>query len=173
MIRALLVSVFVILSFAGCRKEDSRPGFDFQIRQDFVIPAGIGVFQVHHFYLRNIPTRMTQLLEQRALKPEDLTGILTNQGALTGIFGDANFDFIDQISIRIYEDARPTNFLEAAFRQPMPLDPGNEVVLIPTLADLSKFLKADLVSVDVALWLRRTTTEETPARLDLQFRATY
>lgn len=173
MIRSVLLSVFVAVLLTGCRKEDSRPGFDFQIRQDFIIPAGIGVFQVHHFYLRNIPTRMAQLLEQRNLKPEDITGMLTNQGALTGIFGDANFDFIDQISVRVYEDARPQNFLEAAFRQPMPLDPGNEVALIPTLADLSKFLNADQVSVDVALWLRRTTTEETLARLDLQFRATY
>ena len=173
MIRSVLLSVFVAVLLTGCRKEDSRPGFDFQIRQDFTIPAGIGVFQVHHFYLRNIPTRMAQLLDQRNLKPEDITGMLTNQGALTGIFGDANFDFIDQISVRVYEDARPQNFLEAAFRQPMPLDPGNEVALIPTLADLSKFLNADQVSVDVALWLRRTTTEETLARLDLQFRATY
>jgi hypothetical protein len=41
------------------------------------------------------------------------------------------------------------------------------------LADLKDILEEPRFSLDVALWLRKTTQIETSVRLDLQFKAVY
>ena len=83
------IAMLLLCSVWSCRKDDQVPGFDMIYRQQFTIPAGIGVFQVHHFYLKNIATRYEQLLEQHGKTDEEITGIITAQAMLTGVFGDA------------------------------------------------------------------------------------
>jgi len=164
----------LLLLSASCKKkEDTRPGFDLQYQTQFDIPAGLGPFVVHHFYLKNIPTRFEQTLLQNGKLKEDIAAILTTQANLSGIFGDADFAFIEQISVKVYNETDPIGAIEAAYRFPVPLDPGNNLPLIPSLADLKDILEEPRFSLDVALWLRKTTQIETSVRLDLQFKAVY
>lgn len=171
LLHALLL--LLLLSASCKKKEDTRPGFDLQYQTQFDIPAGLGPFVVHHFYLRNIPTRFEQTLLQNGKLKEDIAAILTTQANLGGIFGDADFEFIEQISVRVYNETDPNGAIEAAYRFPVPLDPGNNLPLIPSLADLKDILEEPRFSLDVALWLRKTTQIETSVRLDLQFKAVY
>ncbi len=140
---------------------------------NFSIPAGIGVFDVHHFQLKNIQTRYQQLLEQNQKQDSDIVGILTAESVLTGVFGDVNLDFIDQVSVRVYNESDPNDYIEVAYRQPVPLDPGNTLGLIPSLANSKRFLTGSRFSIDVVLWLRRTTTEENSVTLNLKLRTNY
>jgi len=41
----LLFGIF--LSFLGCKKDESAPGFDMLYQQEFVIPPGIGLVAIH------------------------------------------------------------------------------------------------------------------------------
>ncbi len=170
---AQLLLLLLLLSASCKKKEDTRPGFDLQYQTQFDIPAGLGPFVVHHFYLRNIPTRFEQTLLQNGKLKEDIAAILTTQANLSGVFGDADFAFIEQISVKVYNETDPIGAIEAAYRFPVPLDPGNNLPLIPSLADLKDILEEPRFSLDVALWLRKTTQIETSVRLDLQFKAVY
>lgn len=170
---AQLLLLLLLLSASCKEKEDTRPGFDLQYQTQFDIPAGLGPFVVHHFYLRNIPTRFEQTLLQNGKLKEDIAAILTTQANLSGVFGDADFAFIEQISVKVYNETDPIGAIEAAYRFPVPLDPGNNLPLIPSLADLKGILEEPRLSLDVALWLRKTTQIETSVRLDLQFKAVY
>ena len=165
--------MLLVFSMLACRKEDQAPGFDMIYQQQFSIPAGIGVFQVHHFYLKNIPTRYEQSLMEHGKTNEDVTGIITAQATLNGIFGDANLNYIDQVSLRVYDEANPNDYVEIAYRQPVPLEPGNSLPLIPSMADFKRFLTGPRCSMDVVFWLRNSTGQETDLRLDLQVKATY
>ncbi len=165
--------LLLITSTFSCRKEDQAPGFDMIYQQEFTIPAGIGVFQVHHFYLKNLATRYEQYLSQHGKTDADVTGIITSQGVLNGVFGDANLNFIDQVSLRIYDEANPSDYIEIAYRQPVPLEPGNSLALIPSLADFKRLMTGSRFSMDVVFWLRNSTGQETDLRLDLQLKATY
>jgi hypothetical protein len=163
----------VVLALAACKKDDVGPGFDMDYQGDFIIPPGIGVFEVHHFQLNNIPTRYEQLLDLNNLTDTDIKGIVTQSAAITGIFGDADLDFVDQVSLRVYDLSDPTDYLEMAYRQPVPLDLGNALDLIPSQANGKRFMTGNRFGVDVVLWLRRTTTEETSMRMNLRLKALY
>jgi hypothetical protein len=168
-----LLAASLLMGIACNKNDDVAPGFDMIYRQNFTIPAGIGVFDVHHFQLKNIPTRYQQLLEQHGKTDADITGILTARAALSGIFGDANLQFVEQVSVRVYDESDPTDYVEIAYRQPTPLDPGNALPLIPSLADSKRFMTGTRFAVDVVLWLRNTTQEESDVRLDLDLKATF
>ncbi|MGI9159441.1 MAG: hypothetical protein ACR2K1_06785, partial [Saprospiraceae bacterium] len=138
---AQLLLLFLLLSASCKKKEDTRPGFDLQYQTQFDIPAGLGPFVVHHFYLKNIPTRFEQTLLQNGKLKDEIAAVLTTQANLGGIFGDADFEFIEQISVKVYNETDPIGAIEAAYRFPVPLDPGNNLPLIPSLADLKDILE--------------------------------
>lgn len=164
----------VVVLGTSCNKDDDQiPGFDMMYQQDFTIPAGIGGFDVHHFQMTNIPTRYQQSLDLQAKTDEDITSVLTAQAVVGGVFGDADLSFVEQVSLRVFDSSDPNDYVEIAYRLPVPLDPGNTLPLIPSLADTKRFFKNPRVSFDVVFWLRNTTQDETPIRLSLQMKATY
>jgi hypothetical protein len=165
--------LFAVLTVFSCQKDEQAPGFDLLYQQDFILPAGIGVFDVHHFQIKNISSRYQQGLDQNGKTDADITGILTAQAVLSGVYSDANFDMIDKVSLRVYDAADPTDYVEIAYRDPAPLDPGNTLPLIPSLADTKRFFSKPRFSIDVVIWLRNTTQLETETRLSLQMKATY
>lgn len=170
--RHTTIILLACLALFGCVQDnDSRPGFDMIFRDQFEIPAGINVFAVHHFYLRNLPTRFLTLVDQQGKAPGDVTGVLTGEGALTALFGDGDFSFITEVSVRAYKEGNVNDYIEVAYRQPVPLRPGARIDLIPSLADSKRFLQEERVSFDVAIWLRDIPKQSTPVQFDLRLRA--
>ena len=166
-----LASLMVVAGFS-CKKEDNlAPGFDMLFQQSFSIPAGIGIFDVHHFQLRNIPSNWTQYLDQHSKTTEDIQRVITAEASLTGIFGDVNMGIIDRISLRIYDESAPNEFVEIAYRDPTPLDALNTLPLIPSLADSKRFFTQPRFSADLVIYLRNTTQEVSDVRLDFRMRA--
>jgi len=163
----------IALAFAGCKKEDNTPGFDMIYQEEFSIPPGIGPFVTHHFYLKNLFTRYEILLAQAGKTDADVSGILPVQASIIGVFGDANFNIVEEASLRIYQESDPNGFIEVAYRFPTPIDPSNALDLIPSLADAKRIMSEDRFSIDLALRLRNTTTDDIPVRLSLRFKAAY
>ena len=164
------------LAFFGlsCNKDDGvAPGFDMMFQREFSIPAGIGVFDVHHFQLKNIPSNWEQYLGQHGKTTEDITGVITSIASVGGVFGDADLSVIDRIFFRIYDESNPNDYLEIAYRDPSPLNSGNILPLIPSLADSKRFFTNPRFSIDVVVYLRLTTQEQSDVRLDLTMRATF
>lgn len=171
---ALLALAFVSGLF-NCKKDDGLgPGFDMIFREEFSIPAGLSTFVVHHFYFENVPSFYQNLLAENQKTDGDITAILPTKSVLSGVFGDASFDFAEEVSAKVYLPSEPTfNPVEFAYRYPTPLDPGNQLDLIPGTQDVKKFLSKDRFAVDLSFRLRKTTVEETTVRFDFQFKATY
>ncbi|MBK6929369.1 MAG: hypothetical protein IPH12_00325 [Saprospirales bacterium] len=167
----LLAALAVV--FTGCKKEEAAPGFDMIYQENFTVPAGIGPFVTHHFYLKNLSTRYEALLDQYGKTDLEITRILPVQAALTGIFGDANFNAVEEASLRVYQESDPGGYIEVAYRFPTPIEPNNTLDLIPSLADAKRIMSDDRFSIDLALRLRNTTTDEIPVRLSLQLKANY
>jgi hypothetical protein len=170
--RHTIIILLACLALLGCVQDNNnRPGIDLIFRDRFDIPAGLNVFAVHHFYLRSLPTRFTNLLNQQGSTPADVTGVLTGDGALTALFGDGDFSFVAEVSIRAYKEGNVNDYIEVAYRQPVPIRPGARIDLIPSLADSKKFLQEERVSFDVALLLRDIPRQSTPVQFDLRLKA--
>ena len=158
----------------SCQKDDGlAPGFDMVFQRTFTIPAGIGSFDVHHFQLKNTPSNWQQYLDQHGKTEAEITGVITSRASLGGVFGDADLSVIDRIYFRIYDDSNPNDYLEIAYRDPSPLDPGNILPLIPSLANSKRFFTNPRFSVDVVIYLRQITQRDSDVRLDLTMRATF
>jgi hypothetical protein len=163
-----------LLLVGSCKKnEDQAPGFDMIYQTEFTIQAGLGVDVVHHYYLKNIATRYQQFLTEHNVKDADITKIIPAQIVMNGIFGDSNYDFIEEATLRIYKEPDATKFTEIAYRFPIPLEPGNTLALIPNLPDIKPYLTDARYSLDLGLRLRKITQEETQTRMDIQFRAVF
>jgi hypothetical protein len=169
-----ILLALIINTGLSCNKEDDlAPGFDMVYQRDFVIPAGIGVFDVHHFQLTNIPSDWERYLDQHGKTADQITGVITSSASIGGVFGDAELGTIARISLRIYDASNPNDFVELAYRDPAPLDAGNLLPLIPSLADSKRFFTASRIAFDVRIELRNTTQIESEVRLDLTVRATF
>lgn len=173
MIKKTTFVLGMVLFLFCCTKEDNTPGFDMIFQQEFSIPAGIGAFVTHHFYFKNLITRYNSLLSQNGKTDADISRIITAQAALTGIFGDANFNVVEEASLRVYHESDPLDFIEVAYRFPTPIDPSNTLDLIPSLADSKRLMSDERFSIDLALRLRNTTPDEMPTRLNIKFKANY
>ena len=171
----LLFLILSALSFFSCKKEDNiGPAFDMIYQHEFSIPAGIGGFAVHHFYIKDLPSRYQTLLTEHNKNDADIVEIVTSAASLEGVFGDADYGlYIEKMSLRAYDGSDPSDYVEIAYREPVPADTGNALGLIPSLADSKRFLKNSRFSLDVVLWLRNTTQEETTTRLNLNLKARY
>jgi len=169
-------SFIILLALLGlsCNKEDGlAPGFDMVFQREFSLPAGIGIFDVHHFQLKNIPSNWDQYLDQHNRTAEDILGVVTAEASIGGIFGDADLGLVERISIRIFKESNPNDYVEVAYRDPAPFDSGNVLPLIPSLADSKRFFIEPRFSVDVVIWLRQTTQDQSDLRLNLTMRATF
>ncbi len=169
-----LLFLSALFAVCSCHKDrDLGPGFDLQYQQEFNIPVALNVFEVHHFQLKNISTRYEQSLTQANKTDAEVVGLLTSKGNLGGIFGDADLSFIEKMSVRVFNDSDPNDFIEVAYREPVPLEPGNTIPLIPTLADSKRLLTGSRFNIDVVIWLRKSPPVDTDVRLDLQLKAQY
>jgi len=177
MVKMFYGFIFVVgLALIGlsCHKDDGvAPGFDMVFQREFSIPAGIGSLDVHHFQLKNLPSNWNQYLDQHGKTEEEISGVITAQASLGGVFGDADLGVVDRIFVRIYDESNENDYLEIAYRDPTPLGPGNVLPLIPSLANSKRFFTSPRFSIDVVVYLRGITQDQSDVRLDLKMRATF
>lgn len=155
----------------SCKKDDLGPGFDMQYDRDFAIPPGSTPLVVHHFKM-DIPSAYQQYLSAHKLQDADVRAIVASQASLTSL-DNVDLSFIEQMYIRVYKDDSPSDFIEIAWRQPVPGDTGQTLGLVPNEPNVKEYLIEQRFKVDVGMMLRRTTQEEIPVRMRLQFRASY
>jgi hypothetical protein len=163
--------ILAVFSGLGCRKnEGPGAGYDLLFRQFIEVPVGIGVFQVHHFYIENIPTNFFGTLASGGRDSSEVEKVLTLEGTLAGQFSDVDLRFIRSVSVRVYTDSS-NDFLEIAYNDPAPVNPGNRLILYPSLADSKDFFAQERVNIDVAIQVNRVTEDNYPLQLDLTMRA--
>ena len=123
MLKAWSALSLVLWAFLGlgCNKEDGiGQGYDMAYQRSFEIPSGIGVFDVHHFQLKNIPSNWDLYLNQHSKTDSDIVSVIPSQFTLSGIYGDVDLSVVDKISVRVYDESKPNDYVEIAYRDPAP-----------------------------------------------------
>ena len=169
--KKLLLLVAPILLFSFCNKSDDGPTLDMILPPiEFTMPAGTDNFQTYHFYIKNVPTSYFSILAAAGKTTDDVRGIVASSGVMDADFADAEYKYYQEVSIKVYDEAATNNDLEAFYQDIISVNAGNRLILNPSLADLSGYLKNDKISIDIAIRPRGTTPESVPSHLTLAFK---
>jgi hypothetical protein len=172
MYRYLFFSLLALLTIT-CKKDNTGPAVDMIYRRDFEIQAGLNPLVSHHFYLNNNASKYLPSIQAANIQDSSVIQVTNATGELSAIFGDAKLDFISRISVRIFEEGKPNQYIEVAYRDPAPINSGATLGLIPTLANVKNIMRKDRFGIDIVIETRAITTETIPARIDLKFKAFY
>lgn len=171
--RLLLLALITCCLFS-CKKDDGFEKYvDLVYRETFEIPAGVGIYDVPHLFINDVPSKYLDILKAGNITTEEIKKVLTVESTIKGIFGDEDLDVIDRISLRVIQGSNSSDFIEIAYRDPVPNNPGSGMGLIPSLSDSKDFISQETINFEIVIWLRANTTQTIPLQLDLKMRAGY
>lgn len=152
--------LMLVILAPSCVRENG--GRNFEMVYDnilFTMPAGLNPFEIHYFVLRDIPLNKVFYFEQNNVTDQTKWRIKPQAARLLSVFGSVDYDFIEEAAVVLFTDDQPNLNLELFFRNPIPLNQGPSLDLVPTLADIQSLLKTDKINLRVKLRLRAPTPE--------------
>ena len=166
--KKLFPLLFVTLLFANCKEEDTVL-FEMAYQAEFTIPAGINPFERHYFYIRDIP--VGSYLSANGVTADDLQSINPGTARLSTIFsGTSSYEFIREVSIRIYTDDED-NWKEVFWRNQIPLNQGEDLDVFGTLIDARHYFGNQRLNIIVVMDLQGAPQQTTETRLTFNFQA--
>ncbi len=169
----LFLLLAVIFLFSACKKDKARTLFVFPLQNiDTEFPPTLSPFQVHYFNISDVPTNYAGLLGSNNTVEEQVERIIPREGRFSVIFGSADYDFIDQMSVRICDqgDESENCGTEIFYRQPVPDNVGSVLGLIPSDIDIKQYLMQDAVNIQIKLErLRRPPPMFIETRVEIDF----
>jgi len=157
----ILVSLVVFISIAqlSCKK-DVGTRFDMVYpEQIFTIPAGLDPFKIHYFVIRDIPLNRNFYYTQNNITDPDRLKIVPRRARFTSIFGNVDYEFIEEVAVQFSTPENPEQYFDMFFRMPVPLKNGPVLDLAPTLLEIQSLLKSDFMNLRVRLRLRGPSPE--------------
>ncbi len=159
----MLFLFIVPLITSSCKKEDPEL-FEMLYAENFTIPAGLNPFDTHYFLLKDIP--VGTYLSARNLTPDMLKAINPKAASFINTFaGSANYDFLRDVSVRIYTDDI-NNSKELFYYDLVPENTGDNLGLIPSLADARAYLNGSVFNIEIRLNFKRAPLQN----IETQFR---
>lgn len=149
--------------------ETFEDGFEMNYFKDFEIFAGLNTLETHIFEL-TIPSQKESFFQANGVTEADVTSILPKSFRLTALGGNATYDILERIRLDILK-TDGTLEREIAFREPVPLDTGFEIDLIPTLAEATEHLKENSYVLRVKLNFRQVPSQSIDTRMTIRFQA--
>lgn len=164
-----LLLLLPVLLFSNCQKEEP---FLFEIPYviDFDIPAGLGTFDTHIFEFTGIPSRINGVLAQQNIAVEDISRINARLGRFTAIFSGPTYNFIREVIVEVYDTQNQnTNAREVFFRNQIPLNNGDQLILDPSLPDVQEFLLKDNFNIRIELRLQSISPTLVETKFEFSF----
>lgn len=169
--RTCLLLLLSVLLLETCKKKDDGPSLNMVLEPiSFEIPAGANPFETIHFLVKDRATHFFEVLDAAGIKPEQVTGIVAAAAHFEADFADADYKYFQEVSVSVYKEPDSEITREAFYREPIPLEQGNNLPLIPSAVNLDGFLKTDIISFDIAILPRAVTPESIPTRLYMSYK---
>lgn len=134
-------------------------------RVEFDIPAGLSPFENWFFVFEDIPSNKLSLFANAGITDEDVTEIRGKSARLSTIFSDIPYDFIFDISVRIYKDD-PDDYRELFYRTDVPLNISSQLDMIGGETDVQRYLENGSFNLLIRIVPRQGTTQVVESRLD-------
>lgn len=157
-----------LLMLLSCKKDSRTELFTISFPPppiNFEILPGLNTFDTHIYTLSPIPTKFEERLANSGRSAEDVVAIEAKAGALSSIFQDINLDFVNRVSIFIFDPFEPTNKIEFFYMDPVPFRDKTVIQLFPGIADISEWVTKDYFGIEIRLDYRQNT----PTLFNMEF----
>ena len=161
--------ILVLLALStGCSKNPDIL-FEIPLQLDFTIGAGLSPFEKHFYLVQNVPTNMQALKEQfNVTENQDL--VMRPGSAVLRSFSRVDFDFIQEVTISVYEDDRE-NDTEIFFNNQIPFNAGRNVFINPIDRDYRDEVDRESLNFKIGLRFRSITPTSIDSNLEIVFTA--
>ncbi len=128
--------LFASLIFS-CKKENPSLLTIQVVNLNYPVNTAFNVFETHYLTIENVPTNTLSLLAASNLDTAGIQNILPKAARIAALFGEADLDFIDAVSVRICPlgDTQPNCGQEVFYRDPTPFNNGSDIDLVPSNVD--------------------------------------
>ncbi|MBK8624583.1 MAG: hypothetical protein IPN86_03075 [Saprospiraceae bacterium] len=164
----LFTSIFLIIFMSSCEKEEPIK-FEGRMDAEFVIPLGINTVETHYITVRDIPTFFLQNAENFKLDTSNIRNIQASKGSLKAKFNDAEFDFIERISVWAVSRSNPNLKREMYYLDFNPLDTREELRMLSSTSQLYEIIREQSIDLEIRLNLRRFPTSNIKTIIDFGY----
>lgn len=173
--RVLLYFAIFALLIAGCRKDNGERVFEmFYPNITFDIPAGLNASFQQVFEIPLVPTNIDVYLAENGTDTSLIRAISPFSARLTSLEGSAfDYDFVEAISVRICDPARPNCFdgEEVFYIDNLRGRGGQDIRLLPGLRNAKRDLARSHFRLEVVFVFTNTTPYSIRSRLQMSFEA--
>lgn len=171
--KSLFLIVVIAILGLNCRKAEGEFLFEMSFpNQDIFIPAGLNTIESYFFPINQIETNIDFFLNNNNVAIEEITAINPRFARITALNGNIDFDFVEEISIRICDTDEPNCALEIFYLNNIPFGTTDQIDLLPSLANTKRFLEKEDFKIEVVLLRLRDISPFTiDARVDFSFEA--
>ena len=162
------ISFFILLlSISACSTEPLVGDFAMEYIEDIEIPAGIPAIGATFIIVPNIQSNAAAIFAANGVTPDDIAEIKTSFASLQAINPpNQEYDFLRDVELLIETDQLPR--LESAFRENI-IDVGSTLDLIPSITDLTEYLKSEEFDLVVKLEPKNISPSFITTRLRVQY----
>ena len=170
MSRILMLLAFVSLFFSNCNEDEIVQGFEMTYVRDFEIFAGLNTFETHVFQLTNFDAELESFLTLNGLTRADVKEIVPRAFRITNTTGNITFEDLQRVRLFITK-TDGTLEREIAFFEPVPVNIGYQIDLVPTLAEVTEIIDSGDFHLELKLNYRTIPPQTIDARINVVFQA--
>jgi hypothetical protein len=125
---------------------------------EFIIPLGLNTVETHFITVKDVPTFFRQNAERFNVDTTNIKNVQASKGLLRAKFNDAEFDFIERISVWAVSQKDPNFKREMYYLDFNPLNTREELRMLSSTSELKQILNNDFINLEFRLNLRRFPT---------------
>ncbi len=166
--------LFLLCPLLSCNKDGRQELFTLTYPPPpigFEILPGLNTFDTHIYTISPIPTRYEEYLDQSGRSDDEVIAIEAKSGQLASIFQDINLDFVNRVSIFIFDPFEPDNKIEFFYMDPVVYGDKTVIRLFPGIADISEWAKQEFIGVEIRLDYRQISPTFFEMEFDFELRA--
>lgn len=164
---SLLLGCLILVS---CNKDKRQELFQLNHHVEFDIVPGLNTLDTHIYSIAPIKSLLEDHLAASGKTLSDVVAIEAYQANLSSIFQDVNLDFIDKISVLIFDPFDHTKKIEFFYLDPVPFKNKVNIELFPGIADVSEWMEKEYFGIEIRLNYRQVTPSLIQMRFEFDLR---
>ncbi len=145
----LFLTLLTVFSLTNCDDNELEGGFEMNYIEDFEIFAGLNTLDTHVFEF-TLNSNFQNYLIQKNLTEDNIEAIIPKYVRLTNLSNTLEYNVLYRARLNILKTSGELEF-EAAYREPIPINTGFNLELIPTSVEVSEQLKSNQFKLKLKL----------------------